>query len=111
VVANGLTTKNVWEPLAANVSQTDLQRYWSPISPFPYVAKLSGAGKKILLITGRYDPTFWPEFTDDLLKKLQRERVDFEGVSLPCGHYSMGERPFRYIAGYRFGKFLRRALA
>jgi dienelactone hydrolase len=111
VVANGLTTKNVWEPLAAELSQPDLQRYWSPISPFPYIPKLSRAGKKILLITGRYDPTFWPEFTDDLLNELRSEKVDFEGVSLPCGHYSMGEPPFSYIAGFRFGRFLRRALA
>jgi len=31
-------------------------------------------------------------------------------MALPCGHYSMGVRPFSYIVGYRFGKFLQRAL-
>jgi dipeptidyl aminopeptidase/acylaminoacyl peptidase len=112
VVANGLTTKNVWEPMAAaGITHDDLRRFWSPISPFPYIARLNALGSRMLLITGRYDPTFWPEFTEALVEKLRREKVKFERLSLPCGHYSMGVAPFSYIAGYRFGKFLQRALA
>jgi hypothetical protein len=122
VVSNGLTTKNVWEPMAAaGITHDELRHFWSPISPFPYIARIGGTSdksaeeagndsKKILLITGRYDPTFWPEFTDALLQKMRRERVEFERMSLPCGHYSMGTAPFSYAAGLRFGRFLRRAL-
>ena len=110
VVSHGLTTTNVWESLSAGVSRDELRRYWSPISPFPYISKLRGAERRILLITGRYDPTFWPEFTEALLQELRNEQVGFESLSLPCGHYSMGVLPFSYIAGYRFGKFLQRAL-
>jgi len=110
VVSHGLTTTNVWESLSAGVSREELRRYWSPISPFPYVSKLRGAGKKILAITARYDPTFWPEFTADFFDKMRCEGVPFEGVWLPCGHYSLGVPPFSYIAGYRFGRFLSRAL-
>jgi hypothetical protein len=119
VVSNGLTTKNVWEPMAAaGITHDDLRHFWTPISPFPYIAKMGAApgptkngAKGILLITGRYDPTFWPEFTDALLAKMRVERVPFERMSLPCGHYSMGTAPFSYAAGFRFGTFLRRALA
>jgi dienelactone hydrolase len=111
VVANGLTTINVWESLATQLSHKDVRRYWSPISPFPYVSRLQGTPKEILLITGRYDPTFWPEFTEAALAEIRDAGVDFESLSLPCGHYSMGVAPFSYIAGYRFGTFLRRALA
>jgi dienelactone hydrolase len=110
VVSHGLTTTNVWESLSTGVSRDELRHYWSPISPFPYIAKLRGGGREMLLITGRYDPTFWPEFTKALLQKLRDEQVGFESLSLPCGHYSMGVAPFSYIAGYRFGKFLQRAL-
>ncbi len=111
VVASGLTTMNVWEPIgAAGIKQEELRQFWSPISPYPYISKLRGAGKKILLITGKYDPTFWPELTDQLVAKLRSEQVEFEHLSLPCGHYSMGDPPFSYIAGHRFGKFLKRAL-
>jgi Alpha/beta hydrolase domain containing 18 len=111
VVAQGLTTMNVWEPLdAAGVSQQDVRRYWLPISPLPYVSKLRGAGKKILMITARYDPTFLPEFTAALFENLRGESVKFESFTLPCGHYSLGVTPFKQAAGYRFGTFLQRQL-
>src|SRR5215472_2104970 len=52
VVANGLTTMNVWESLRGKVSDEELRRFWSPISPFPYLPRLHGTGKKILAISG-----------------------------------------------------------
>jgi dienelactone hydrolase len=111
VVATGLTTKTVWEPIsAAGISHGDLRHFWSPISPFPYISRLPEAKTKLLLITARYDPTFWPEYTQALLAKLREEGVDFESIDLPCGHYSLGVKPFSYIAGHRFGKFLQKAL-
>lgn len=111
VVANGLTTMNVWESVRSAVKPDEIRRYWSPISPFPYISRLGGTGKRILAVTGRYDPTFWPEFTDEFVRTIRREDVDFESVSLPCGHYSLGVGPFKYVAGYCFGAFLRHALA
>ena len=110
VVANGLTTMNVWESMRTRLSPDDLRHFWSPISPFPYISKLNGSGQKMLAITGRYDPTFWPEFTNELLGQLRHNGVPFQNLSLPCGHYSMGSMPFKYAAGYRFGRFLSRAL-
>jgi hypothetical protein len=111
VVSNGLTTMNVWESLQSKVSQEELRRYWAPISPFPYLSKLRGSTKKILAITAEYDPTFWPEFTNDLFAAIRRDGIQFESLSLPCGHYSLGVAPFKIIAGYRFGTFLSEALS
>lgn len=111
VVANGLTTMNVWESLQTKVSHHELQRYWSPISPFPYISKLHGTGKKILAISGRYDPTFWPEFTNTFLREVQRDGLQIETLSLPCGHYSLGTAPFKYAVGARFGRFLFQSLS
>jgi dienelactone hydrolase len=111
VVANGMTTTNVWEPMRAKMSALDLRRFWEPISPFPYISKLRGASKRILAITADYDPTFWPELTEELLAELKRHEVPYEHLHLPCGHYSLGEPPFSYIAGFRFGTFLFRALS
>ncbi|MGA8222908.1 MAG: hypothetical protein WB780_14750 [Candidatus Acidiferrales bacterium] len=110
VVSNGLTTMNVWESLQTKVSKEELHHYWAPISPYPYLSKLHGSGKKILAITARYDPTFWPEFTAEFLSNIRRDGVRFEDMSLPCGHYSLGEAPFKWAAGYRFGTFLSEAL-
>lgn len=111
VVANGLTTMNVWESLQLKLSQEDIRRYWSPISPFPYIPKLLGTGKKILAITGEYDPTFWPEFTNAFFDEAPRGGVEVERLSLPCGHYSMGAAPFKWLVGFRFGTFLFQSLA
>ncbi len=111
VVANGLTTMNVWEALRTQVTHDEIRRFWAPISPYPYIPRLYGSGKKILAITGGYDPTFWPEFTSEFLSAVRRDSVELETLSLPCGHYSMGEAPFKYAAGLRFGTFLFQNLA
>jgi hypothetical protein len=111
VVANGLTTMNVWESLRTKVSPEELKRYWSPISPFPYLSKLHGTAKKILAITASYDPTFWPEFTNAFLDAAHADGMRFENLSLPCGHYSLGVAPFKWAAGYRFGTFFFESLA
>jgi len=111
VVANGLTTMNVWESLQTKLSQDDVRRYWSPISPFPYISKLAGSGRKMLAITGAYDPTFWPEFTNSFFDQVPRASAEIERLSLPCGHYSLGVAPFKWAAGFRFGTFLFHNLA
>lgn len=111
VVANGLTTMNVWESLRPKVSQEELQRFWSPISPFAYIPKLSESGKNILAISARYDPTFWPEFTNAFLREISRDGLYAKSMSLPCGHYSLGVAPFKYAVGLRFIAFLRQSLS
>jgi len=110
VVTNGLTTMNVWESMKGNLTAAEATYYWSPISPLPYVPKLKGAGKKILAISGKYDPTFWPEFTESFLNTMRRNKVAFDALALPCGHYSLGVAPFKHVAGYRFGTFLAKML-
>ena len=110
VVAAGLTTSNVWETLHHEISLDEVRRYFSPISPFPYIDRLHGTRKKILAMSGRYDPTFPSELTNEFLTTIRRDGVAFESLSLPCGHYSMGVPPFSYVAGYRFGTFLFQAL-
>ena len=111
VVAAGLTTSNVWESLRTEVSLEELRRYWSPISPFPYISRLYDSRRSILAISGRYDPTFPFELTEEFHAAVSRDHLRFESMSLPCGHYSLGVAPFKYAVGLRFGAFLFRALA
>lgn len=110
VVANGLTTSNVWESLRTKVTPEELRHYWTPISPFPYLVKMKAPKKRLLVIAGKYDPTFWPEFTEEFLSAIRANQVDCESLWLPCGHYSLGEPPFSWVAGGRFGAFLLQAL-
>ena len=111
VVAAGLTTTNVWEALHQDFSLEEVRHFWSPISPYPYVARLAGTRKKVLAISGRYDPTFPNELTQEFLAEMKQKGVPYESLSLLCGHYSMGVAPFSYAVGYRFGTFLFQALA
>jgi hypothetical protein len=110
VVASGLTTINVWESMRPKVSEEEIREYWSPISPMPYISRLRGTGQKLLAVSGRYDPTFPDEFSEEFFAAVRKNEVDCQTLRLPCGHYSLGEAPFKWIAGWRFGKFLQRAL-
>ncbi len=110
VVRTGLTTQHVWESLAPHVSAEEIRRFWAPISPFPYVGRLRNSGRQFLLISGRYDPTFLPEFSDQLFERVRADEIPCEILRLPCGHYSLDRPPFRIVAGWRFVTFLRRAL-
>ena len=85
VVAAGLTTTNVWEALHQDFSLEEVRHFWSPISPYPYVARLAGTRKKVLAISGRYDPTFPNELTQEFLAEMKRKGVPYESLSLPCG--------------------------
>ncbi len=106
-----MTTAHVWQSLQGRVSAEELRHFWAPISPYPYVSRLRGSGKKILLVSGRYDLSFLPEFSEQLWQALAEQGVPHERLRLPCGHYTLGKPPFNYWAGARFLSFLRRALA
>ena len=106
VVRTGLTTMHVWESLRSRVNDDAIREIWSPISPFPYIARLRGTRQRCLMIGGKYDPTFWPQFTADALDELRAQDVEFESLILPCGHYSLGKPPFSWVTGGRFGVFL-----
>jgi hypothetical protein len=111
VVATGMTTSHVWESLRTRVSVDELRRFWAPISPRPYLHKLGGSTKKCLAMIGRHDPTFWFEYSRHFLDAVRREGIACETLIMPCGHYSMGEAPFKWAAGLRFGAFLFQSLS
>src|SRR5216683_1010426 len=111
VVRTGMTTMHVWEGLRSKVTEDELRRYWSPISPVPYMDKLRNTGQRMLMISGRYDPTFWYEFTEEMFQTLRQKGVQLETLTLPCGHYSLELAPFAFPAGLRLGLFLFEALA
>ena len=111
VVAKGLTTSHVWESLRKRVSEDEIHRFWEPVSPIPYISKLRGTGQKLLAISGQFDPTFPVDLSDQFLAAARENEVSCVSLRLPCGHYSLGEAPFKWIVGWRFGKFLQRNLS
>lgn len=111
VVAQGMTTNHVWEGLRHHVSVDELREYWAPISPMPFVERGMGAGRRSFMVYGKYDPTFLPELTEQMLGALHTHGANPRTLELPCGHYSLELAPFSYVAGYRMLSFFRSALS
>ena len=113
VVSQGMTTNHVWESLRHHVTVDELREYWAPVSPMPYVERGMGAGKRAFMVYGKYDPTFIPELTAQMLAALRRHgaQENLRTLELHCGHYSLELPPFSHIAGYRMLRFLRASLA
>src|SRR5579859_11543 len=111
VVSQGMTTTHVWESLREHVTVDELREYWAPVSPMPYVERGLGAGKNAFMVYGKYDPTFLPALTEQMLAALRRYKPHPRTLALHCGHYSLELPPFSHIAGYRMLAFLRQALA
>jgi hypothetical protein len=110
VVSRGMTTTHVWEGLRNEVSVDQLREYWAPISPMPYVKRGMGAGRNTFMVYGKYDPTFLPEFTREMLDALREHGANPRVMELPVGHYSLELTPFSYIAGYRMFSYFLKAL-
>jgi hypothetical protein len=111
VVSQGMTTAHVWESLRHHVTVDELREYWAPVSPMPYVELGLGAGKDAFMVYGKYDPTFLPALTEQMLTALRRHTPHPRTLALHCGHYSLELPFFSHIAGYRMLSFLRQALA
>jgi hypothetical protein len=65
--------------------------------------------RKSLIIYAKYDLTFPPEFSRQVVEEFARHKLDYKAVVLPCGHYSIGEAPFKYIDGWHLATFLKKA--
>jgi len=111
VVSQGMTTNHVWEALRHVVSVEELRDFWAPVSPMPYVERGLGAGRNTFMVYGKYDPTFLPELTQEMLTSLRRHGAEPRTLELPVGHYSLELAPFSYIAGYLMFTYFLEALA
>jgi Prolyl oligopeptidase family len=111
VVSKGMTTNHVWEALRHAVSVDELREYWAPVSPMPYVEKGMGANRNTFMVYGKYDPTFLPELTHEMLGALRKSGAETRTLELPVGHYSLELAPFSYIAGWRMFTYFLEALA
>jgi hypothetical protein len=111
VVSKGMTTNHVWEALRHEVSVDELRDFWAPVSPMPYVEKGMGANRNTFMVYGKYDPTFLPELTHEMLGALRKSGADTRTLELPVGHYSLELAPFSYIAGWRMFTYFLEVLA
>ena len=108
VVWRGLSTEHVRRSLDGRVDLEALRRIWMPISPFPFLERLRD--RRVLLVYARYDLTFPVDLSRHLVEEFSRRGVRHELLVLPCGHYSTGVTPFKWVDGLGLCRFLNRSL-
>ena len=108
VVWHGLSTRHVRETLEGNVTLDELRRMWLPISPLPFLDRVRG--REILLVYALYDLTFPVDLSRKLVTEFRRHAIDHQLLVLPCGHYSTGVTPFKWMDGLALCRFLNRTL-
>jgi dienelactone hydrolase len=108
VVWRGLSTRHVREGLEGHVELERLRRIWMPISPMSYLDEMRRT--RSLLVYARYDLTFPLDLSKLLLDRFADHGIPHETFALPCGHYSTGMAPFKFLDAYVLIRFLRRHL-
>jgi len=110
VVWTGISTVHVRQGLEQQVSLAELRRYWSVISPATYLDRLMGRALPSLLVWATHDLSFLPKYSRQALAHYRRRGLPHRSVAIPCGHYTMGRSPFRYLDGFTMSWFLHRNL-
>lgn len=104
VVWRGLSTEHVRQGLDGHVDLDLLRELWRPISPWSYLDRVDRA--RTLLVYAKYDLTFPVDLSLRLIEEWKRRVPETRIAMLPCGHYSTGAAPFKFIDGYYLGRFL-----
>jgi len=115
VVWAGQSTRHIRAGVeAAGLTQERLRALWAAISPVSYYTKFAGpeaAGsqKRVLFVYATYDLTFPREYSLQVVEAARRSALNHEVRVLPCGHYTTGETPYKFLDGWYLGWFVYRA--
>ena len=108
VIWDGLSTEHVRQSLDGNVDLETLRRIWMPISPRPYLDRVMD--RRTLLVYALYDLTFPLALSRLLVSDFKARGVPHQTKVLPCGHYSTGVSPFKWMDGLALCRFLAKNL-
>ena len=109
VVWHGQSTRHIRQGIEQQIDLEELRNVWLAISPMSYFKQFSRWLKKSLIVYAEYDLTFLPEFSRQVVAEFARYGLDHKVAVLPCGHYTTGETPYKYMDGWQLVSFLRTA--
>ena len=110
VVWTGQSTRHIRAAFEdAGLSQDDVRAIFGAVSPMSYMDRFAAHSKRVLVVHATYDLTFLREFSLDVLANFDRLGVDYVSKVLPCGHYTTGETPYKYLDGWYLGSFVYQA--
>ncbi|MBV8570340.1 MAG: abhydrolase domain-containing 18 [Acidobacteriaceae bacterium] len=110
VVWEGLSTRHIRDSVEQAVDLPVLRGLWSCISPPSYWDLYSAQKKRSKFLYTRYDTTFPVHLSRQVIEGARQRNWDHDVKVLPCGHYTLGEFPFKYLTGYEICSFLKRNL-
>jgi hypothetical protein len=111
VVWHGLSTYHVRAGLGDNITLDELREFWMPVSPMAYMKKLAALPPRPQrYIYTLYDLSFPVDLSLETMHALRAHDIPHSEVRIPCGHYTLGEKPWVYIDGYKIISFLRSSL-
>jgi Alpha/beta hydrolase domain containing 18 len=110
VVWTGQSTRHIRAAFEqAGLTQDQVRQLFLAISPMAYMEQFASMQRRVLVVHATYDLTFLREFSMDVLENFKRCGVDFVSKVLPCGHYTTGETPYKYMDGWYLGSFIYQA--
>jgi dienelactone hydrolase len=110
VVWQGQSTRHVRAAFEqAGLTQDQVRVMFRGVSPMAYMERFASTPKRSLVVHATYDLTFPLHLSLDVLANFQRLGVDYVSKVLPCGHYTTGETPYKYIDGWYLGSFVYQA--
>jgi hypothetical protein len=107
VVWTGQSTRHIRAAFEAiGMTQQRLRDVWAAISPSHYMDQFAANPRKVLLVHATYDLTFLQEYSLQVIENFRRRGLDFVSKVLPCGHYTTGETPYKFMDGWYLGSFV-----
>ena len=110
VVWTGLSTRHIKAGIEHEIDIDRLRAAWDCVSPIHYMDRFASLNKRSFFLYGSYDTTFLPKFSKQIVEQIKQRGVDHKVVVMPCGHYTLGESPFKFVVGYQIVSFLKRNL-
>ena len=111
VVWEGQSTRHIHSAFEhAGLDQEAVRSLFTSISPSSYIqqyaATTAQAGRRTLIVYATYDLTFPRKGSLAAVQGFRDYNIPHITKVLPCGHYTTGEFPYKYIDGWYLGQFV-----
>jgi len=107
VVWTGQSTRHIRASFEqAGLTQDLIRQIFTGVSPMAHMDRFAANPRQVLVVHATYDLTFLREFSLDVLTNFDHHKVDYVSKILPCGHYTTGETPYKYMDGWYLGSFV-----
>jgi hypothetical protein len=116
VVWTGQSTRHVKSAFEhAGLTQDQARAMFAAVSPMSFMKEFAATGaarwegdvpRRTLVVYAPYDLTFVVKYSREVLRQFDLHGVDYVAKVLPCGHYTTGETPYKYLDGWYLGSFI-----